>query len=122
MQIDLVLNPKDGTRVKTDLPSHAQLEDFLGRYCGLMLFVKEMDRGHYQQICAVSCDARARQNRVSSDAVRLQQAYFKAMGDLYRQEITDLLASYRAQIRKATDEDLEASESHMVSQSFLSRR
>lgn len=29
------------------------MEDFLGRYCGLMLFVKEIDQSKYQMICAV---------------------------------------------------------------------
>lgn len=45
-------------KAKSDfvLPSHAPMEDFLGRYCGLMLFVKEIDQGRYQQICAVSLD------------------------------------------------------------------
>ncbi|KAK4053149.1 hypothetical protein OIV83_001884 [Microbotryomycetes sp. JL201] len=87
-QIDQVLNPKEGSRSKSSLPSHSKLEDFLGRYCGIMLFIKEMDRGFYQQICAT---------------------YFKAMGDLYKQEISDLLLHLRGQIRKATDEELEAS-------------
>ena len=36
------------------LPDHAVMEDFLGRYCGLMLFVKEIDQARYQGICAVS--------------------------------------------------------------------
>ena len=35
------------------LPDHAVMEDFLGRYCGLMLFVKEIDQARYQGICAV---------------------------------------------------------------------
>ncbi|KAM0792567.1 hypothetical protein ACM66B_005230 [Microbotryomycetes sp. NB124-2] len=87
-QIDQILNPKEGTRSKATLPTHSKLEDFLGRYCGIMLFVKEMDKGFYQQICA---------------------SYFKAMGDLYKQEISDLFTHMRGQIRKATDEDLEAS-------------
>ncbi|KAK4058603.1 hypothetical protein OIO90_000047 [Microbotryomycetes sp. JL221] len=86
-QIDQILNPKEGPRSKATLPSHSQLEDFLGRYCGLMLFVKEVDRGFYQQICA---------------------AYFKSMGDLYKQEVSDLLLSLRGQIRKATDDELDA--------------
>lgn len=57
-QIDQLMNPKDPSlqnKLKQgQLPSHATMEDFLGRYCGLMLFVKEIDSGRYSQICSVS--------------------------------------------------------------------
>lgn len=55
-QVDQVLNPKDAgaaARDKSRLKSHAAMEDFLGRYCGLMLFVKEIDQQRYQLICSV---------------------------------------------------------------------
>lgn len=57
-QVDQVLNPKAGAdggpaRDKGRLRSHAAMEDFLGRYCGLMLFVKEIDQQRYQLICSV---------------------------------------------------------------------
>ncbi|GAA5888974.1 hypothetical protein JCM5296_002762 [Sporobolomyces johnsonii] len=87
-QIDQLLNPKEGTKARgQQLPSHAQMEDFLGRYCGLMLFVKEMDQGRYQMICS---------------------AYFTAMSDLHRQEIQELMSALRGQVKKATDDELEA--------------
>lgn len=53
-QADQLLNPREPSRDNLKLPSHSTMEDFLGRYCGLMLFVKEIDYGKYQQICAVS--------------------------------------------------------------------
>ncbi|GAA5913162.1 hypothetical protein JCM6882_005804 [Rhodosporidiobolus microsporus] len=88
-QVDQILNPKDAaTRSKTQLPSHQVMEDFLGRYCGLMLFVKEIDAARYGQICG---------------------AYFTAMSDLHRQEIQELMSALRGQVRKASDDDLEAS-------------
>ncbi|BGP68575.1 hypothetical protein NBRC10513v2_001910 [Rhodotorula toruloides] len=89
-QVDQVLNPKDpSTRAaKGTLPTHSGLEDFLGRYCGLMLFIKEIDQQQYQQICS---------------------AYFTAMSDLYRREIQDLMNHLRGQVKKATDDELEAS-------------
>lgn len=54
-QVDQILNPKvpASAASKSKLPSHDTMEDFLGRYCGLMLFVKEIDQPRYQQICAV---------------------------------------------------------------------
>lgn len=33
---------------------HKPLEAYLGRYCGLMLYMKEMDEAKYSKICAVS--------------------------------------------------------------------
>ncbi|KAJ8295628.1 Exocyst complex component 1 [Rhodotorula toruloides] len=89
-QVDQVLNPKDPSArpAKGTLPSHSGLEDFLGRYCGLMLFIKEIDQQRYQQICS---------------------AYFTAMSDLYRREIQDLMNHLRGQVKKATDDELEAS-------------
>lgn len=37
----------------TKLKPHTQLEEYLERYVGLMLFVKEIDEQRYHQICAV---------------------------------------------------------------------
>ena len=60
-------------KAKSDfiLPSHASMEDFLGRYCGLMLFVKEIDQNRYQQICAVSVDQVSSTLRLLIDFFRL---------------------------------------------------
>lgn len=53
-QVDQLLHGKGrSAKGEFDLPSHTSMEDFLGRYCGLMLFVKEIDQIRYQQICAV---------------------------------------------------------------------
>lgn len=37
-----------------EIPKHTQLEDKLGKYCGLVLYMKEMDEERYQKLCAVS--------------------------------------------------------------------
>ena len=34
--------------------SHRVLEDYLGRYSGLMLYLREMDETIYSKLCAVS--------------------------------------------------------------------
>lgn len=72
---------------KGALVPHEHLEEALGRYCGLMLFVKEMDDLYYTQISA---------------------AYLATSSDLYRKEIGDLLSYARSQVRKPTDDELEA--------------
>ena len=33
---------------------HTEMEQYLGRYAGLMLYLKEMDESAYAKICAVS--------------------------------------------------------------------
>ena len=45
---------KAGSKANAILKPHLQLEKYLERYIGLMLFVKEIDDQRYQQICAVS--------------------------------------------------------------------
>ncbi|GAA5947406.1 hypothetical protein JCM3765_001664 [Sporobolomyces pararoseus] len=91
-QIDQLLNPKNSTlqnQLKSgQLPSHDSMEDFLGRYCGLMLFVKEIDSGRYSQICS---------------------AYFIAMSDLHRHEVQEVLGGLKKQVKKASEEELEGS-------------
>lgn len=56
-QADQMTNPtksKDQAKdTKLVLPNHEKMSDFLGRYCGLMLFVKEMDGDRYKSICDV---------------------------------------------------------------------
>ena len=49
--------------VPPEIPKHAQLEDKLGKYCGLVLYMKEMDEERYQKLCAVSL------SRSSSQAI-----------------------------------------------------
>lgn len=70
------------------LRDHSPMEDFLGRYCGLLLYMKEIDD---------KCFA------------RLSAAYFASASELYKTEMQRIFAVYKGQVRKATDEDAEAS-------------
>ena len=83
LQIDQLLNPKNSTvqnQLKSgQLPAHDSMEDFLGRYCGLMLFVKEIDSGRYSQICSVSLPA----FRVSTCSARLEEAGWLILRSLH---------------------------------------
>lgn len=40
-------------RGKPSILDHKPLENYLGRYSGLMLYLKEMDEGIYGKLCAV---------------------------------------------------------------------
>ena len=63
-QAKLLLGDNNGltpgsARTKPTLVPHAELEAYLGRYSGLMLYLKEMDESVYGKLCAVSlqnCD------------------------------------------------------------------
>lgn len=43
-----------GEKGRPVLLDHQRMETYLGRYCGLMLYLKEMDEARYSKICAVS--------------------------------------------------------------------
>ena len=43
-----------GEKGRLVIIDHRRLETYLGRYCGLMLYLKEMDEPKYSKICAVS--------------------------------------------------------------------
>ena len=73
---------------KMALAPHEHLEQALGEFCGLMLFVKEIEDQRYNQIAA---------------------SYLATSSDLYRKEIGDLFNHARTLIRKPTDDELEAS-------------
>lgn len=44
---------KRGSKPSLKLHSHESMEKYLERYCGLTLFIKEIDEARYQQLCAV---------------------------------------------------------------------
>ncbi|KAK7468715.1 hypothetical protein VKT23_003218 [Stygiomarasmius scandens] len=62
---------------------HTEWEAYLGRYSGLMLYLKEMDEGVYGKLCA---------------------AYFSAASELHGAQIRALLATYINYIKKANED------------------
>ncbi|KAJ7169718.1 exocyst complex component sec3 subunit [Mycena filopes] len=63
---------------------HQDIEQYLGRYAGLMLYLKEMDEKVYGKLCA---------------------AYFSAASELHNTQIKALLSVYINFVRKASEED-----------------
>jgi hypothetical protein len=45
---------KTGQGKQPTIIQHQDIEEYLGRYCGLMLYLKEMDEAIYGRLCAVS--------------------------------------------------------------------
>jgi hypothetical protein len=97
---------KSGGRGRTVIKSHKDMENYLDRYCGLILYMKEMDEVTYGKLCAVS---------VSSCSVLLGnssptfKAYFSASSQLHSTQMTSLLSLYRGFIKKVQDDDPENS-------------
>ncbi|GJJ15524.1 hypothetical protein Clacol_009802 [Clathrus columnatus] len=86
VQSDRTLNNKG--RSPNELRRHKELEEYLGRYCGLMLYLKEMSDDWYSKVCA---------------------SYFSAASALHNQEIKAYLLFYASLVKKATDEEQEMS-------------
>jgi len=69
------------------LASHEEMEKYLGRYAGLLLYLKEMDEGTYSKTCA---------------------AYFSAASDLHSKQMKSLLSVYGNLVKKTPEEDGDA--------------
>ncbi|KAJ7630772.1 exocyst complex component sec3 subunit [Roridomyces roridus] len=89
-QAQMLLGSNDGlTKEGRGMPkmlNHQDIEQYLGRYAGLMLYLKEMDEKVYAKLCA---------------------AYFSAVSELHSSQIKALLSAYITSVRKAVEEDLD---------------
>ncbi|KAK7064364.1 Sec3-PIP2-bind domain-containing protein [Favolaschia claudopus] len=87
-QSQMLLGSTDGLkkegRGRPKMIPHQDLEQYLGRYAGLMLYLKEMDEKWYAKLCA---------------------AYFSAASELHNSQIKALLSAYISLVRKGTEED-----------------
>jgi len=97
---------KLGRSGRPGVVNHQDKEQYLGRYAGLMLYLKEMDEGVYGKLCAV-------RHSLSPDIRVLipSQAYFSAASDMHSTQMKSLMNSYLGLVKKASDEDNEQSES-----------
>ncbi|KAI0271421.1 exocyst complex component Sec3-domain-containing protein [Gloeopeniophorella convolvens] len=75
-------------RGRVEIKSHKDLEGYLDRYCGLVLYMKEMDEVAYGKLCA---------------------AYFSAASQLHNTQITSFLSLCTGLIKKAPEDDAEYS-------------
>ncbi|KDQ63382.1 hypothetical protein JAAARDRAFT_53605 [Jaapia argillacea MUCL 33604] len=73
-------------RGRPTIVNHRDLETYLGRYSGLILYLKELDESTYAKLCAT---------------------YFSAASDLHNQQMRALLVMYAGMIKKGPEEDVE---------------
>ncbi|KIJ68210.1 hypothetical protein HYDPIDRAFT_24509 [Hydnomerulius pinastri MD-312] len=81
-----VIRPKG--RERPTITNHQSMESYLGRYAGLLLYLKEMDESVYSKFCA---------------------AYFSASSDLHSNQMKTLMSFYSGLLKKPLDEDGEQS-------------
>ncbi|KAF9447806.1 hypothetical protein P691DRAFT_670723 [Macrolepiota fuliginosa MF-IS2] len=75
---------KPGKGGKSIIIPHHDIEEYLGRYCGLILYLKEMDEPIYGRLCA---------------------AYFSAASDLHSTQIKALLNAYLGYVKRASEDE-----------------
>ncbi|KAF7339614.1 Sec3-PIP2-bind domain-containing protein [Mycena sanguinolenta] len=87
-QSQMVLGSTEGLtkegRGRPSIVMHQELEQYLGRYAGLMLYLKEMDEKVYAKLCA---------------------AYFSAASELHNTQIKALMSTYINLVRKGSEEE-----------------
>lgn len=102
MQTKSVL--KDPNRSKALAPpyptieSQQQVEDFLGRYCGLLLYAKEVSPDYFQRISA---------------------SYFTSASERYKGEMVTLISVWRGQITAASDEEIAEASFYLPGQATI---
>ncbi|EGO30577.1 hypothetical protein SERLADRAFT_364519 [Serpula lacrymans var. lacrymans S7.9] len=86
---------KPSGRSRPTIANHQSMESYLGRYAGLMLYLKEMDESIYSKLCAT---------------------YFSAASNLHNKQIKALLSGYITIVKRPAEEDVEQNFSAPVSQ------
>lgn len=92
---------------KPEIISHSELQAYLGRYSGLMLYLREMDELVYGRICGVMIFIISTNHYLTF----FLQAYLSAASDLHNVQIKALLSAYMDLVKKATEEEIEQGES-----------
>ncbi|KAF8745436.1 Exocyst complex component SEC3 N-terminal PIP2 binding PH, partial [Rhizoctonia solani] len=88
------------TRTQPTLHPHTPMEKYLGKYSGLILYLREMDESRYSKVCAT---------------------YFSAASDLHGKEIRALFMKHIEIVQRAPEEDGDNSFAPPPQQSAVSR-
>ncbi|KAF9785840.1 exocyst complex component sec3 subunit [Thelephora terrestris] len=76
---------KGGNRRRASMVDHKTMEKYLGRYSGLILYLKEMDEAMYAKLCA---------------------AYFSAASELHNVQMQALFTAYATSVKKQMEDDI----------------
>ncbi|KAG0704350.1 exocyst complex component Sec3-domain-containing protein [Suillus ampliporus] len=91
-QAEIILDGTSGiikpSRGRPVIKIHRDMEAYLGRYAGLLLYLKEMDESVYSKFCG---------------------AYFSATSELHRKQMGTLFSIYSGLLKRTPDEDADQS-------------
>ncbi|KAG1875576.1 exocyst complex component Sec3-domain-containing protein [Suillus subalutaceus] len=87
-QAEIILDGNNGItkpgRGRPVIKSHQGMEAYLGRYAGLLLYLKEMDESIYSRFCG---------------------AYFSTTSELHKKQMGSVLSIYAGLLKRTPDED-----------------
>ncbi|KAG9085481.1 hypothetical protein FRC06_003583, partial [Ceratobasidium sp. 370] len=75
------------SRTQPAILPHKPMEEYLGKYCGLMLYLREMDEGRYSKVCAT---------------------YFSTASELHSKEVRGLFMKYIELVQRVSDDEGES--------------
>jgi len=95
----------EGTgRHRASTMDHKTLEKYLGRYSGLILYLREMDEATYARLCAV-CTLRSTHLSLPTLSMSCDQAYFSAASELHNTQMQALFTAYATAVKKPVEDD-----------------
>lgn len=94
-------------RARPVMVQHQEMESYLGRYAGLIIYMKEMDESIYAKLCAVriACNLTRRNNSIEDHT----QAYFSAASELHSIQMKKMFSVYANLIKKVPEDAQEYS-------------
>lgn len=91
-------------RRRASIADHKTLEKYLGRYSGLILYLKEMDEAIYAKLCAV-CTPHFFHLLLPALSKPWGQVYFSAASELHSTQMQALFTAYATAVKKPVEDD-----------------
>jgi len=89
---------------RTSMADHKTLEKYLGRYSGLILYLKEMDEAVYAKLCAV-CGLCFFHPLLLALTLSWGQTYFSAASELHNTQMQTLFNAYSTSVKRPVEDD-----------------
>jgi exocyst complex component 1 len=87
------------------MAQHQEMESYLGRYTGLIIYLKEMDESIYAKLCAVRITWHPRTTPMTGHL----QVYFSAASELHGIQMKKMLSMYATFVKKVSEDTQESS-------------
>jgi hypothetical protein len=87
-------------RERPSIARHQEMKSYLGRYAGLIIYLKEMDESIYAKLCAVRNIMMLWGGVIESRT----QAYFSAISELHSAQMKKMLSIYVNFVKKVPED------------------